>query len=361
MSSLDSLFDAPTYGYRQSEKEAVLAPIIRELTERHRLGCAPYAAVLEAYGQQPPIERLANAPMLPVRLFKSHRLVSVPDDQIIKTLTSSGTTGQAPSRIALDATTARLQTRALVKILQTFLGKQRLPMLIVDHPGVVKDRSSFSARGAGILGLSNFGRDHTYALRDEDMGIELEKVRAFAERYRGQPKLVFGFTFMTWRYFVQALASAGETIDLSGAIAFHSGGWKKLVDEAVDGETFKAAIRRQTRIGEVHDFYGMAEQVGSIFVECESGFLHAPSYADVIIRRAQDWSEADRGEEGIVQVLSALPQSYPGHSLLTEDRGILVHQDDCACGRLGRAFRVLGRLPKAEARGCSDTQTAKAA
>jgi hypothetical protein len=194
---------------------------------------------------------------------------------------------------------------------------------------VVKDRLNFSARGAGILGLSNFGRDHTYALRDEDMGLDLDKVRAFAERYAGQPKLVFGFTYMVWRYFVQALQKRGETLNLSGAIAFHSGGWKKLVDEAVDAATFKTTLKTATGIGDVHDFYGMAEQVGSIFVECEAGNLHAPAFADVV--------------------------------LLTEDRGALVAEDDCPCGRHGRAFRVFGRLPKAEARGCSDTQTVKAA
>jgi phenylacetate-coenzyme A ligase PaaK-like adenylate-forming protein len=360
VSTLDALFDMPTYGMKQAEKDALLTPIIRELTERHRQACPPYAAILNAYDNRP-IERLADAPMLPVRLFKTHRLASVPDDQIVKTLTSSGTTGQQPSRVVLDAATARLQTRALVKILQTFLGKQRLPMLVVDHPGVVKDRLNFSARGAGILGLSNFGRDHTYALRDEDMGIDFDKVRAFAERYAGQPKLVFGFTFMVWRYFVQALQKRDETLDLSGAIAFHSGGWKKLVDEAVDAATFKSTLKTATGIGDVHDFYGMAEQVGSIFVECEAGNLHAPAFADVVIRRAVDWSEATIGEEGIVQVLSVLPQSYPGHSLLTEDRGALVAEDDCPCGRHGRAFRVFGRLPKAEARGCSDTQTVKAA
>jgi len=76
----------------------------------------------------------------------------------------------------------------------------------------------------------------------------------------------------------------------------------------------------------------MVEQVGSIFVECEAGRLHAPSFADVILRRAHDWSVAAPGEEGLIQVLSCLPQSYPGHSLL-----------------------MSGRLPKAEVRGCSDT------
>jgi len=35
----------------------------------------------------------------------------------------------------------------------------------------------------------------------------------------------------------------------------------------------------------------------------------------------------------------------------------VVHgEDDCPCGRKGRYFSVLGRLPQVEMRGCSDTR-----
>ena len=41
------------------------------------------------------------------------------------------------------------------------------------------DRRSFSARGAGILGLSNLGRGHVYALHD-DMSLNLDALQALA-------------------------------------------------------------------------------------------------------------------------------------------------------------------------------------
>nr|WP_282601556.1 hypothetical protein [Pantoea ananatis] len=41
--------------------------------------------------------------------------------------------------------------------------------------------------------------------------------------------------------------------------------------------------------------------------------------------------------------------------MLTEDVGILLGEDDCSCGRMGKYFQVLGRLKNAEIRGCSDT------
>ena len=94
-------------------------------------------------------------------------------------------------------------------------------------------------------------------------------------------------------------------------------------------------------------------------MECEMGHLHAPIFSDLIIRRPHDFSIADFGEQGIIQVLSILPKSYPGHSLLTEDQGVLLGEDDCSCGRLGNYFKIIGRLKNAEIRGCSDTYEKK--
>ena len=99
----------------------------------------------------------------------------------------------------------------------------------------------------------------------------------------------------------------------------------------------------------------MAEQTGCIYMECPCGHLHASIWSDVIFRRPSDFGIREPGEYGLIQVLSLLPRSYPGHSLLTEDMGVLLGEDDCPCGRLGKYFTVTGRAPRAEVRGCSDT------
>ena len=41
--------------------------------------------------------------------------------------------------------------------------------------------------------------------------------------------------------------------------------------------------------------------------------------------------------------------------LLTEDEGRILGEDDCPCGRKGKYFEILGRVKRAEVRGCSDT------
>ena len=109
----------------------------------------------------------------------------------------------------------------------------------------------------------------------------------------------------------------------------------------------------------VHDYYGMVEQTGCIYMQCEHGHLHTSIFSDVIIRDPHDFSVLPHGQSGIIQVISLLPESYPGHALLTEDEGVILGEDDCDCGRKGKYLRILGRWKKAELRGCSDTYAAQ--
>jgi hypothetical protein len=66
------------------------------------------------------------------------------------------------------------------------------------------------------------------------------------------------------------------------------------------------------------------------------------------------------GETGVIQVLSLLPGSYPGHSLLSEDMGVIEKVDPRQDGWMGKGLRIFGRVPKAELRGCSDVIGAQA-
>lgn len=342
------------YNLEKQEKERVLAEELLELTKHHMEKNEAYRAMLEKSGLVQETATLAEIPYIPVQLFKLLDLVSVPAEQVVKVLTSSGTTGQQVSKIYLDKETAVSQTKALVDVMKPVIGGKRLPMIIIDTKSVLKDRRSFSARGAGILGFSNFGRKHFYALND-DMSVDWEGLELFLETHRGTPILLFGFTFMIWQHFYKAAKELGKHYKMPDSILIHGGGWKKLQEEAVDAETFKESLREQLGIERVHNYYGMVEQVGSIFVECEQGHLHTPNYADVLIRDPLTFKLLGTGEQGLIQVMSTLPRSYPGHSLLTEDLGMILGEDDCPCGWKGKYFSVAGRIPKAELRGCSDT------
>lgn len=346
------------YESDKNAKREFLTEQLITLTEKHRAGCPEYGKILESINyNKNKVDSYEDLPFLPVRLFKEMSLKSVPDEEIVKTMTSSGTSGQAVSKIYLDRNTAANQQKAMVKIVSDFTGSSRMPMIIIDCPSVVKNRTMFSARGAGILGFSIFGSKKIYAL-DDDMKLNVDGIRTFLNEHKGEKIFLFGFTFMIWKYFYKELMELrkhGIALDLSDAVMIHGGGWKKLISEAVSPEMFHTSLKEICGLDRIHDYYGMVEQTGSIYMQCECGHLHASIFSDIIIRKAKDFSICNTGEPGLIQVVSTIPESYPGHSLLTEDEGIFLGEDDCPCGRKGKYFQVLGRIKNAEIRGCSDT------
>ncbi|AVZ84746.1 acyl-protein synthetase [Acinetobacter sp. WCHA45] len=345
------------YGFSAKQKDVTLLAVLNELTTLHIKNCPSYANIVERlFPNTIQAESLEDVPFLPVSLFKSMNLKSVPESEIIKILTSSGTTGQAVSHIYLDRETSIRQTQVLSAIIASFLGNKRLPMVVVDSADLLKDRTKFNARTAGILGFSIYGRDHCYCLNDK-LELDASILKSWLDKYTNTPVLIFGFTFIVWQGLYQSAIKQGIKLRFpKGSLLIHGGGWKRLIEQSVSNNVFKASLNKLFGIEHVHNYYGMVEQAGTIYMECEHGFLHTSSNSNIIIRNPYTLKPVKIGEEGIIQVQSSIPLSYSGHSLLTEDIGTIHGKDNCKCGRLGEFFTVNGRLPKAEIRGCSDTR-----
>lgn len=359
MINYDENLNISPFSLNKSQKEKFLTERLLSLTRFHYEKCDMYRGMLDAiYYTEQNVNGYYNLPFIPVGLFKELELKSIKEEDIFKVMTSSGTTGQAVSKVYLDRQTASNQQKTLVKIVSAFTGLSRMPMLIIDSPSVIKNRAMFSARGAGILGFSIFSSDKVYALND-DMSLNLKAIEEFLDKHKNEKILLFGFTFMVWQHFYKELLKIDRQFDLSKGILIHGGGWKKLISESVSYSEFKERLTGVCGLNNIHDYYGMVEQTGCIYMACEYGHLHASIFSDIITRRHIDLSPCNFGESGIIQVVSVLPESYPGHSLLTEDEGVILGEDDCPCGRLGKYFKVNGRLKNAEIRGCSDTYASK--
>jgi hypothetical protein len=344
--------DLPIFGIAQEDRTNALLTDLRRLTTHHANRCDPYRNILGAvFPDWKSAEVLEDQPYLPVDLFKRSHLSSVPDGEVFKTVVSSGTTGR-PSRVVLDRATAARQTRTLASIMSHVLGNRRRPMLIVDTEAIIRQPSEHTARAAGVLGMMALGRKHAFLL-DSEMRVQRDRLTSFLRDTGDEPLLIFGFTFMVWRHLMQELGDAG--VDLSAATLIHSGGWKKMEEQRVGNDQFKASLADTFGLRHVVNFYGMAEQVGSVFLEDEDGLLHPSTRSGILIRDPQTFEVVPEGHAGLIQVCSTLPTSYPGHSILTEDLGVIdsVNGSDSKLG--GPGFRVLGRMATAELRGCSDT------
>ena len=99
---------------------------------------------------------------------------------------------------------------------------------------------------------------------------------------------------------------------------------------------FLKTIQNVCGVNKIINYYGMVEQTG-LFLECENGFFHTSNFSDIFIRN-KNYSLCDLNESGLVQLISLLPKSYPGHNILTDDIGEVIGIDDCKCGRKENTF-----------------------
>jgi hypothetical protein len=363
---IDQLLATSPYGLSPEERQPALLELLKDELQ---YACSRNAA-FRNYVQHWPVEtrsvrRVAGLPYLPVGVLKSQPPLSLVEPHEIKrTLTSSSTTGQMPSRVTLDSSTARRMTKGVVAIAQDFIGSDRRPYLVVDVPDSVGGGPDLGARGAAIQGLRPFASEVTYCLRhdiDGDLTLDRDKLLHFAAARRESPVLVYGFTYILWKYLVKPLRAENICLGMANLHLLHSGGWKLLQQEAVDKKTFNEGLARVfgCSADRVIDFYGMVENVGVIYPDCAEGNKHVPVFGDVIVRDPLTLQPVPEGGLGIVQVCSVLPTSFPGHLLLTEDLAEIVSYDGCGCGRRGTSFRFMGRVPKAEVRGCGNIERSR--
>jgi hypothetical protein len=348
MINLNNIINKDPYSFKSTKKKKNFLNEQKIITSHHNKNCSKYKKIIDGK-EISKISSIKDLPYLSVNLFKQVDLCSVKKSERFKTLTSSGTSGEK-SKIILDKKTASLQQEALLKISKNFLGNDRLPMIIVDNEKILSNKKLFSARGAAILGFSIFGKEKCFIL-NEKLELDKKKLDLFIKKYQNSKFLIFGFTYQIWKY----LINNKKKINIKNkSIILHGGGWKKMQDISVNNSIFKKRLKEIINIESVINYYGMVEQVGSIFMECNHGYFHCSNLSDIIIRN-ENFDVVPNGSSGIIQMLSILPWSYPGQSILTEDIGIIHGEDDCKCGRYGKYFSIMGRIPKSEIRGCSDT------
>ncbi len=155
---IDRILAVPPYSEAPEGKEALLLGILQEELSS---GCRRHAGY-ENYVRQWPIDfrsasRVADLPFLPVSLLKANPPLSfISPEDVKRTLTSSATTSQSPSRVVLDAATSRLMTKGVVTIVRDFIGTSRRPYLVIDTPDSTRGGGDLGARGAAIQGLHPF-------------------------------------------------------------------------------------------------------------------------------------------------------------------------------------------------------------
>ena len=357
MLKLKNIIKYNPYSLDKNQKNKLFKDIFTKLTFHHYTKCKEYNKIIKnlKFKIKNKKNKLQDFPMLPVKTFKTFKLISVNKKKIVKKLVSSGTTGQNLSEIYLDKKNAKNQIIILSKIIQGILGKKRLPMLIIDQNPKLNNRSIFNARAAAIFGFSLFGKDYCYLLNNKNK-IDYQTLNNFLEKHKNKKFFIFGFTSLICEYLIKKISPRLLISNFKRGILLHGGGWKKLEKIKINNELFKKKISKKLKLDNIYNYYGLVEQTGSIFIESKNcGYFHTTIYSDILIRD-NNFKVLEKNKRGLIQLFSLLPTSYPGHNILTEDIGELKGEDDCKCGLKGKYFLVYGRAKKSELRGCSDVR-----
>jgi len=354
MHFLNHLINQNAYSLNPSNKSNFFKKYINFLTSFHYNKSDLYKNYLKGINYNPKHNNiLSEIPFLPVRLFKEFDFLSIDKKKIFKTLFSSGTTSNNLSKIYLDKINALNQIKVLQKIFYNLIGNSRLPMLVIDKQNIDLNRNNFTANTAAINGFSIFANEIVYLL-DQENNIDYKILNNFLEKNSKKKFLIFGFTSNIYINLIKKIKIKKKYIkNFSNAFLIHGGGWKKIEERKISRNKFNLYLNKKLDIKNIRNYYGLVEQIGSIFFECKCGYYVASNYSDIIIRN-ENLNICKKGESGLVQLLSLLPTSYPGHSILTEDIGEIVYDHNCNCYGYGTRFLIHGRLKNAELRGCSN-------
>lgn len=337
----ESLDPENAFSLEKEQKEKKFLQALKDITLSCYNNIKYYQNILNSFNVD--INKIAsceNIPFLPGRFFKDSQPQST-DDRVV-TLSSSGTTG-LKSYVYLNESDILLQKKVLFHIGKSFIGNERRPMIVLSN---VESGEQLSAKSAGVLGFMLFGRNIKFVTNQDDFLHALEEqVKLYDDNL-----LVYGTTIDIYLKMIKYQQK--QKLNLPNAIVIMGGGWKNS-DIELTRQQINDALYENWGIQKVYDFYGMAEQAGSVFFCCECGNYHCSDYSNVIVRNPLTFEPCQIGEIGVIQVLSALPMHNPSHSILTEDYGKILGEDSCQCGRKGKYFSIHGRMQASSPKGCS--------
>ncbi len=298
-------------------------------------------------------EDLSEIPGTMVHLYKEHELCSVKKEELVLTLTSSGTGGQKSQQF-LDQ--------------QSLDNVKKLALNVHRSLGMASDRKynylcfTYDPKVANDLGtaftdelLTNFtGKNEVfYAIQwsDEKKDFELnekgtvETLKRFAAS--DIPTRILGFPALLF----EVIEKNNLQLNLGKDSWLQTGGgWKGKADKEIPKKEFHRFIEERLGIPKTNqrDLFGMVEH-GIPYVDCEEGNLHIPNYARVFVRSPHDLSLRKKGDRGLLHFLCSYNFSYPAPSLLTTDYGRV---ETCSCGK-GDILILEGRAGVNKHKGCA--------
>ncbi len=306
-----------------SEREFEAAAL--ELFRYQAVHCPPYRDYIALVGVEPErVRSIEQIPLLPIELFKSHEVYcgSTPPEKIF---TSSSTTGQIPSRHAMQSLAH--YERTFTAAFEHFYGPSSGWSIYGLLPNYLEREGSSLVYMVDRL-LARCGSGGFYLNEYEKLLSDMEA--------DPKPKILLGVSYALWdlaeRYAPQ----------LHNTVVMETGGMKGRREELPKAE-FHRILCEGFCVEHIHSEYGMAELTSQAYSSGE-GMFRTPAWMRVLTCDVNNpfcrLSAGRRGAMAIVDLANTSSCAF----ILTQDVGC-VEEDG--------SFRIEGRLSGAELRGCN--------
>lgn len=302
-----------------------------ELFQWQSTNVPPYREFLTLLKVSPSeINTVEDIPFLPVSFFKSHNVLAdgyTPE----RHFTSSGTTGQIPSRHPV--VDRMLYKNSYEKGFQHFYGDPKDYIFLALLPSYLeREGSSLIEMAAGLITES----DHP------DSGFFLDNYDALKAQIRKKRTDSRKLFLLGVSFALLDLATEHSIQMPENSIVMETGGMKGRRKEMIRSELHEL-LKNGLGVDQIHSEYGMTELLSQAYAP-NSGRFSTPPWMRLFLRDTEDPLSAARpGKTGGINIID-LANIYSCAFLATQDLG-RVHSDG--------GIEVLGRFDDAEIRGCN--------
>jgi phenylacetate-coenzyme A ligase PaaK-like adenylate-forming protein len=275
------------------------------------------------------VNSLRDIPFIPIEFFKSHDILSS-KEPIVKTFTSSGTTGSQTSKHFITDLTIYEDSFNIA--FQEFYGNPEDYAILALLPSYLeRDGSSLIYMANNLIADSKHPKSGFYLHNLEDLAQTLKALDA-----SGQKTLLIGVSFA-----LLDLVDA-YSFQLENTIVMETGGMKGRRKEMIREELHEI-LSKGFGVNNIHSEYGMTELLSQAYSNGQ-GVFNCPKHMKILIRDPEDaLTYLNKGKTGGINVID-LANLNSCSFIATQDLGKQISETD---------FEILGRFDHSDVRGCN--------
>ena len=357
---VDALVAHPAVFDDSPEAERLFAEAMAECDAFHRPRQPYLDHLAQRFRFHPPLSPepgdWRRLPPLFAGVMKLHRFLSIPEEEVALTLTSSGTGGQK-TQLCLDRDSlARVEGmgRVVFRALG-FCDPEPAHYLMFGYdPSEASDvGTSWSA--AQKMACAPAKSVRWLIRRDPSGAFDFdpeEAARYLLERKDDAPLRLVGFPAFMHRAFLEAARLSPGVKVHPRSFLLAGGGWKSHGGTPMTAAAFAAFAEETVGLPaeRVRDTFGMAEH-GVPYGACRFGHHHVPVFGRMLVRDPLTLEILPHGQEGLLELLTPYNGAQPNQAVLSSDLAVLGR--DCPCGLPGDYLASVRRGGVHQHKGCA--------